>query len=122
MAFASGYFKTSYSADLALVETRSRWVCLILLIVGTVIFPFIASAFLLDIANQIFLHSLDRFDHPRVGDLIGHQIAIRIGQQIQGQVGSDHIVLEPRGLIRIGLQAKISFDDLRTDHSNSCPH
>lgn len=55
MAFASGYFKTSYSADLALVETRSRWVCLILLIVGTVIFPFIASAFLLDIANQIFL-------------------------------------------------------------------
>ena len=55
MAFASGYFKTSYSADLALVETRSRWVCLILLIVGAVIFPFIASAFLLDIANQIFL-------------------------------------------------------------------
>ena len=55
MAFASGYFKTSYSADLALVETRGRWVCLILLIMGAVIFPFIASAFLLDIANQIFL-------------------------------------------------------------------
>ena len=55
MAFASGYFKTSYSADFALVETRGRWVCLILLIVGVIIFPFIASAFLLDIANQIFL-------------------------------------------------------------------
>jgi len=55
MAFASGYFKTSYSADLALVETRSRWVCLMVLMVGLIIFPFMASAFLLDIANQIFL-------------------------------------------------------------------
>lgn len=55
MAFAIGYFKTSYSADLAVVETRSRWVCLILLMVAAAIFPFIASAFLLDIANQIFL-------------------------------------------------------------------
>jgi branched-chain amino acid transport system permease protein len=55
MAFASGYFKTSYSADLSLVETRARWVCLMALIVGLLIFPFFASAFFLDIANQIML-------------------------------------------------------------------
>jgi len=55
LAFASGYFKTSYVADLALVETRSRWACVILLITGLIVFPFVASAFLLDIATQIFL-------------------------------------------------------------------
>jgi len=55
MAFASGYFRTTYEADLSLVETRGRWVCLILLIAGLIVFPFIASAFLLDIATQVFL-------------------------------------------------------------------
>lgn len=55
MAFASGYFKTTYESDLSLVETGSRWVCLIGLIVGLIIFPFFASAFLLDLANQVFL-------------------------------------------------------------------
>ncbi|MGA2316812.1 MAG: branched-chain amino acid ABC transporter permease [Thermodesulfobacteriota bacterium] len=55
MAFASGCFKTSYASDLSLVETRTHWVFLILFIVGLIIFPFIASAFLLDLANQVFL-------------------------------------------------------------------
>lgn len=55
MAFASGYFKTSYTADLSLIETRAQWVCLILFLIGLVYFPFLASAFLLDIVTQIFL-------------------------------------------------------------------
>lgn len=55
MAFASGYFKTTYENELSLVETSSRWVCLIALIVGLIIFPFFASAFLMDLANQVFL-------------------------------------------------------------------
>jgi branched-chain amino acid transport system permease protein len=55
MAFASGYFKTSYASDLSLLETRTHWVFLIILIVGLTIFPFIASPFLLDLANQVFL-------------------------------------------------------------------
>ena len=55
MAFASGYFKTSYASDLFLLETRTHWVFLIILIVGLLIFPFIASPFLLDLANQVFL-------------------------------------------------------------------
>ena len=55
MAFASGYFKTSYRSDLALVETRTRWVFLILLSMGLIIFPFITSVFLLDLASQVFL-------------------------------------------------------------------
>ncbi len=55
MAFASGYFKTSYRADLSLVETRTRWLFLALLIIGLVCFPFIASPFLLDLASQVYL-------------------------------------------------------------------
>jgi len=55
MAFASGYFKTSYGSDLSLVETQTRWVFLIILVTGLVVFPFMASVFLLDLANQVFL-------------------------------------------------------------------
>jgi branched-chain amino acid transport system permease protein len=55
MAFASGYFKTSYRSDLSLVETRTRWVFLTLLLVGLILFPFFASPFLLDLASQVCL-------------------------------------------------------------------
>ena len=55
MAFASGYLKTSYEDDLSLIETRTHWICLIVLIIGLAAFPFIVSAFLLDLANQVFL-------------------------------------------------------------------
>jgi len=55
MAFASGYFKTTYASDLSLVETRSRWMWLIICVIGLIIFPFFSSAFLLDLANQVFL-------------------------------------------------------------------
>jgi branched-chain amino acid transport system permease protein len=55
VAFASGYFKTSYSADISLIETRSQWISLYFLMAGLIIFPFVASAFFLDIANQVLL-------------------------------------------------------------------
>ena len=55
MAFASGYFKTSYEADLPLVETRTHWAGLIILMVGLTAFPFFASPFLMDLVSQVFL-------------------------------------------------------------------
>ncbi len=55
MAFASGYFKTSYRGDFAIVETRTRWACLTSLVVLLVVFPFVASAFLLDLATQVLI-------------------------------------------------------------------
>lgn len=55
MAFASGYFKTSYGSEISLVETRTQWAFLAILIGLLAVFPFIASAFLLDLANQVFL-------------------------------------------------------------------
>ena len=40
MAFASGYFKTSYDADFQLVETKSRWAALVVgSRVALIIFP-----------------------------------------------------------------------------------
>ena len=55
MAFASGYFKTTYRDDLALVETKFSWTCLVIFMLILVLFPFFVSPFLLDLANQIFL-------------------------------------------------------------------
>lgn len=55
MAFASGYFKTNYRGDLALVETRGRRICLALLFAGLIAFPLFASPFFLDLANQVLL-------------------------------------------------------------------
>lgn len=55
MAFASGYFKTSYAADLEIVETRARWFGLIALFLVLIIVPFVGSAFLVDLVNQVFL-------------------------------------------------------------------
>ena len=55
MAFASGYYKTNYFEDLCLIETRSRYICFFLLIVAVVFFPLVASAFLVDLAVQVFL-------------------------------------------------------------------
>jgi len=52
---ASGYFRTSYGEDLALVGTRLRRVSLALFIATLILFPFIASPFQLDLASQVFL-------------------------------------------------------------------
>ena len=55
MAFASGYFKTSYGADLTIVETNTRWVALLVLLAGLAAYPLVASPFLLDLANQVLI-------------------------------------------------------------------
>jgi branched-chain amino acid transport system permease protein len=52
---ASGYFRTSYGEDLALVGTRWRRVSLMVFIIALMLFPFVASPFQLDLASQVFL-------------------------------------------------------------------
>ena len=49
---ASGYFRTDYRADLALVQTRLERVSLALFLLGLTTFPFLASPFQLDLASQ----------------------------------------------------------------------
>jgi branched-chain amino acid transport system permease protein len=58
MPRASGYFRTDYAQDLALVETRLERTSLGILIGALVLFPFIASPFQLDLACQVFLAAI----------------------------------------------------------------
>ena len=55
---ASGYLRTSYAEDLALVQTRSERVSLAAFLLALAAFPFVASAFALDLACQVFLASI----------------------------------------------------------------
>jgi branched-chain amino acid transport system permease protein len=55
---ASGYFRTSYAQDLALVGTRLQRVSLVVFIVALLLFPLIASPFQLDLASQVFLTAI----------------------------------------------------------------
>ena len=55
---ASGYLRTSYAEDLALVQTRSERVSLAVFLLALAAFPFVASPFALDLACQVFLASI----------------------------------------------------------------
>ncbi len=55
---ASGYFRTAYAQDLALVQTRLEAVALAAFAVTLAVFPFLASAFYLDLACQVFLAAI----------------------------------------------------------------
>ncbi len=55
MPRASGYFRTNYSQDFKLVETRLERVSAGMLVIALAFFPFVASPFQLDLACQVFL-------------------------------------------------------------------
>jgi branched-chain amino acid transport system permease protein len=55
---ASGYFRTGYGQDLALLQTRAERVSLAVFLLILAVFPFVASPFALDLACQVFLASV----------------------------------------------------------------
>jgi branched-chain amino acid transport system permease protein len=55
---ASGYFRTDYAQDLALVQTRLQRVSLAVFAAALTVFPFFASPFQLDLACQVFLAAI----------------------------------------------------------------
>ncbi len=58
MPRASGYFRTSYVQDLALTQTRLERVSLLMFAIMLAAFPFLANAFYLDLACQVFLAAI----------------------------------------------------------------
>jgi branched-chain amino acid transport system permease protein len=52
---ASGYFRTRYGEDLSLLETRTQRAAFACFAVCTLALPFVATPFLLDLANQVLL-------------------------------------------------------------------
>lgn len=55
---ASGYFRTDYAQDLRLVQTRTQRAWLAVAIALLAALPWFADAFVLDLANQVFLASI----------------------------------------------------------------
>jgi branched-chain amino acid transport system permease protein len=58
MPRASGYFRTSYAQEMGLTKTRLERVSLLVLTVALFAYPYLASAFYLDLANQVLLSSI----------------------------------------------------------------
>jgi branched-chain amino acid transport system permease protein len=93
MAQASGYFKTDYGHDIALLETRLQRVSLALFALVLVAFPFAASAFTLDLANQVLLA------------VIG-SVALMLLTGFAGQVSLGHAGLIAAGAFTTGILFK----------------
>ena len=55
MPHASGYFRTSYDRDIALLDTRTQKAALAALALALLCFPLLDAPFLLDLANQVLL-------------------------------------------------------------------
>ncbi len=55
---ASGYFRTGYAQDLALIQTRTERAALTAFALALAAFPFLATAFYLDLACQVFLAAI----------------------------------------------------------------
>ncbi len=90
---ASGYFRTSYGQDLALLETRLERASVAALVVLLVGFPLIASPFLIDLASQAFL--------AMVGAL-----ALMLLTGFAGQVSLGHAGLLAAGAFTAGILFK----------------
>src|SRR5207253_11238804 len=52
---ASGYFRTRYDADFALLDTRTQKAAFGIFLLAALALPFTASPYLLDLANQVLL-------------------------------------------------------------------
>ena len=90
---ASGYFRTAYAQDLALIETRTERLALAALLLALVALPILASPFLLDLATQVLLAS--------VGAL-----ALMLLTGYAGQVSLGHAGLLAAGAFTVGILFK----------------
>ena len=91
---ASGYFRTGYAQDLRLIETRTeRWPLALRWLVILLAFPFLASPFLLDLANQVFLACIGA-------------LALMLLTGYAGQVSLGHAGLMAAGAFTVGILFK----------------
>ena len=90
---ASGYFRTGYDQDLALLATRFERRSLAVFILALLAFPLIASPFQLDLACQVFLTS--------VGAL-----SLMLLMGYAGQISLGHAGLMAAGAFTTGILAR----------------
>jgi branched-chain amino acid transport system permease protein len=89
----SGYFRTGYAQDLALIQSRTERWTLAALLATLALFPFLASPFLLDLANQVFLASIGA-------------LALMLLTGYAGQVSLGHAGLMAAGAFTVGILFK----------------
>jgi len=90
---SSGYFRTSYARDLALVDTRVQKSAVAALALLLLAFPFIDAPFLLDLANQVLLA------------VVG-AVALMLLTGFAGQVSLGHAGLLAAGAFTAGILFK----------------
>jgi branched-chain amino acid transport system permease protein len=93
---ASGYFRTGYAQDLALVQTRTERISLIVFAAALVALPFVASPFLLDLACQVFLAAIGA-------------LSLMLLTGYAGQISLGHAGLLAAGAFTTGILAR-EFD------------
>lgn len=90
---ASGYFRTHYGQDLALTQTRLERVGLMVLLLVLAAFPFLAGAFYLDLACQVFLAAIGA-------------LSLMLLTGFAGQISLGHAGLLAAGAFTAGILAK----------------
>lgn len=90
---SSGYFRTSYERDFALVDTRTQKTWLAIFCAIVLALPFFADAFLLDIANQVLLMSIGA-------------VALMLLTGYAGQISLGHAGLLAAGAFTTGILFK----------------
>jgi branched-chain amino acid transport system permease protein len=90
---ASGYFRTGYAQDFALVETRLRRVSLAIFALALVAYPLVASPFGLDLGSQVFLNAIGA-------------LALMLLTGYAGQISLGHAGLLAAGAFTTGIMFK----------------
>jgi branched-chain amino acid transport system permease protein len=90
---ASGHFRTGYAQDLRLIQTPAERWALSTTLVGLAGLPFLASPFLLDLANQVFLAAIG-------------SLALMLLTGYAGQVSLGHAGLMAAGAFTVGILSK----------------
>jgi len=90
---ASGYFRTSYERDDALLDTRAQRLWLAAFCIAVAAFPFLAGAFAIDLANQVLLTSIGA-------------VALMLLTGYAGQISLGHAGLLAAGAFTTGILFK----------------
>lgn len=90
---ASGYFRTSYAQDFALLQSRLERLSFLIFTLALAAFPLIASAFYLDLACQIFLAAIGA-------------LSLMLLTGFAGQISLGHAGLLAAGAFTVGILSK----------------
>jgi len=90
---ASGYFRTGYAQDLALLQTRTECTSLAIFLVALAALPFLVSPFVLDLACQVFLAAIGA-------------LALMLLTGYAGQISLGHAGLLAAGAFTTGILAR----------------